>query len=93
MASDRINSRIERLLDQIEHEADQQNWQRVIDLAREVVGFDPGTERYFSNTAIASGGGTVRHMFFHEPTNTIWFGSDANTIGRAKLPPRRRGVS
>lgn len=57
------------------------------------VGFDPGTERYFSNTAIASGAGTVRHMFFHEPTNTIWFGSDANTIGRAKLPPRRRGVS
>jgi len=40
MASDRINSRIERLLDQIEHEADQQNWQRVIDLAQEVVGFD-----------------------------------------------------
>ena len=57
------------------------------------VGFDPATERYFSNTAIASGGGAVRHMFFHEPTNTIWFGSDANTIGRAKLPPRRRGIS
>ena len=57
------------------------------------VGFDPETEHYFSNTAIASGGGTVRHMFFHESTNTIWFGSDTNTMGRAKLPPRRRGVS
>ena len=41
MASDRINRRIERLLDQIEQEADEQNWQRVIALAQEVLGFDP----------------------------------------------------
>ena len=41
MASDRIIRRIERLLDQIEHEADEQDWQRVIDLAQEVAGFDP----------------------------------------------------
>jgi virginiamycin B lyase len=51
-----------------------------------LVGFDPGTESFFSITDIPSGGGSVRHMFYHEPDNTIWFGTDANTIGRASLP-------
>jgi len=41
MASDRIQRRIERLLDQIEQEADQQNWQRALDLAKEVLRFAP----------------------------------------------------
>ena len=41
MASDRIQRRIERLLDQIEDEADRQNWPNVIDLAKEVLGFAP----------------------------------------------------
>jgi virginiamycin B lyase len=49
------------------------------------VGFDPHTQDFFSVTELESGGGTVRHMFFHEPTNAIWFGTDSNTIGRAKL--------
>ena len=50
------------------------------------VGFDPATEAFFSVTEIESGGGTVRHMMYHEPTNTVWFGTDTNTIGRAALP-------
>ena len=50
------------------------------------VGFDPKTEQFFGTTAIPSGGGAVRHMVFHRPTREIWFGTDANTIGRAKLP-------
>ncbi len=41
MASDRLQRRIERLLDQIEQEADQQNWQVVFDLADEVIGLAP----------------------------------------------------
>ena len=41
MASDRIQRRVERLLNQIEQEADQRNWQLVLDLAREVLGFAP----------------------------------------------------
>ncbi|MFQ6026849.1 MAG: serine/threonine-protein kinase, partial [Dehalococcoidia bacterium] len=41
MASERLQRRIERLLDQIEQEADQQNWQLVHDLADEVLGLDP----------------------------------------------------
>ena len=51
-----------------------------------LVGFDPKTERFFGSTAIPSGGGTVRHMVFHAPAREIWFGTDANTIGRATLP-------
>jgi len=53
-----------------------------------LVGFDPGTERFFSITPIAkSGGATVRHMVYHRPTRSIWFGTDANTIGRAVITP------
>lgn len=52
----------------------------------EFVGFDPETESFIAPTAIPSGGGTVRHMVYHQPTNTVWFGTDANTIGRAQLP-------
>ncbi len=50
-----------------------------------LVGFDPKTGEFFSSTEIKSGGGAVRHMVFHAPTRSIWFGTDANTIGRAKL--------
>lgn len=51
-----------------------------------MIGFDPKNEKFFSSTPIPSGGGTVRHMVYHQPTRTIWFGTDTNTIGRARLP-------
>jgi virginiamycin B lyase len=42
----------------------------------------------FSITPIArSGGLTVRHMIYHAPTKSIWFGTDANTIGQARVEP------
>jgi virginiamycin B lyase len=50
------------------------------------VGFDPGSEAFFSRTEIPSGGGTVRHMYFDATRNAVWFGTDTNTIGRATLP-------
>jgi virginiamycin B lyase len=50
-----------------------------------LVGFDPETESFTPPTPIPSGGSTVRHMVFHEPTGTIWFGTDKNTIGRATV--------
>ncbi len=49
------------------------------------VGFNPATEEFFSSTPIESGGGTVRHMVFHQPTNSIWFGTDTNYLGKASL--------
>jgi virginiamycin B lyase len=54
-----------------------------------LVGFDPKTERFFSNTPIPSGGGTVRYMIFDPKTRSIWFGSDNDTIGRVTVPPAR----
>ncbi len=50
------------------------------------VGFDPATEEFFASTEIASGGGTVRHMYYHAPAREIWFGTDTNNIGRARVP-------
>ncbi|HZD04562.1 MAG TPA: hypothetical protein VE173_06580, partial [Longimicrobiales bacterium] len=57
------------------------------------VGFDPGSEEFFSTVEVESGGGTVRNMYYDASANTIWFGTDANTVGRAVLPPPRRGIS
>jgi len=57
------------------------------------VGFDPMTEEMFSVVEIESGGGSIRHMYFDAETNSVWFGADANTVGVAKLPPRRRIIS
>lgn len=52
----------------------------------QLVGFDTKTNAFISTTSIPSGGGVVRHMIYHAPTREIWFGTDAGTIGRAKLP-------
>ncbi len=46
-------------------------------------GFDPKSEKFLEGTAVRSGGGAVRHMHYHQPSDTVWFGADANTIGRA----------
>ncbi|MEK6688602.1 MAG: lyase [Gemmatimonadota bacterium] len=54
-----------------------------------LVGFDPRTEKFFSNTPVLpSGAGTIRHMVFHKPTRSIWFGTDTNQLGRAVIPVR-----
>lgn len=51
------------------------------------VGFDPGTETFINATELASGGGTVRHMHYHEPSGAVWFGTDTNYVGRAIVEP------
>ena len=50
-----------------------------------LVGFAPETETFFSVTPIPSGARSVRHMDYHAATHAVWFGTDANTIGRATL--------
>jgi virginiamycin B lyase len=47
-----------------------------------IVGFDPKTRDFFSITPVPSGGNVLRHMHYHAPSDTVWFGADANTIGR-----------
>lgn len=49
------------------------------------VGFDTRSEKFISGTDIPSGGGRVRHMHYHEPSGEIWFGTDTNNVGRAKV--------
>jgi virginiamycin B lyase len=46
---------------------------------KRLVGFDPKTERFFATIPVS---GTIRHMFFDPRTKTMWFGTDANKIGR-----------
>ena len=50
-----------------------------------LVSFDSKSETWVSTTAVPSGGLTVRHMVFDPKTREIWFGTDAGTIGRAKI--------
>jgi virginiamycin B lyase len=53
-----------------------------------LVGFDPRTKKYFSNTVVGESGGlTVRHMMWDQKANAFWFGTDANTIARGVVPP------
>lgn len=49
-----------------------------------IVGFDTHTQKVVATAPIAkSGAGTVRHMTFDALTQSLWFGTDENTIGRA----------
>ncbi len=50
------------------------------------VGFDTRAHRFLPPVAVPSGGGTIRNMVYDARARAIWFGSDANTIGRAQLP-------
>lgn len=52
------------------------------------VAFDTRTLKFSEPTEVPSGGGTVRHMYYDAATKSIWFGTDANTIGQAVLPER-----
>ena len=51
-----------------------------------LIGFDSKREIFFSQTDIPSGGGSIRHMYYHSAKKAIWFGTDTNTIGRAIVP-------
>lgn len=50
------------------------------------VGFDSQTEKFISMDDVPSGGISIRHMVFDEPSNAIWFATDANTVGKAVVP-------
>jgi len=50
------------------------------------VGFDTASETFVAESAIPSGAGSVRHMVYDPTSQSVWFGTDANTLGRASLP-------
>ena len=49
------------------------------------VGFDTASEKFLAATNIPSGAGSVRHMYYFQPTGEVWFGTDTNYVGRAKV--------
>jgi virginiamycin B lyase len=51
---------------------------------KQLVGFDPKTERFFAQLPVSN---SIRHMMFHAQTNTMWFGTDSNNIGRVVTRP------
>jgi virginiamycin B lyase len=46
---------------------------------KKLVGFDPRTEEFFSVNEVSH---NIRHKMFHAPTGAMWFGTDANKVGR-----------
>jgi virginiamycin B lyase len=59
-----------------------------------LVSFDPKTESFGTPVPVApSGGIVVRHMVFDPKTRSIWYGSDAGTIGRVTLSPAAGGAA
>jgi virginiamycin B lyase len=54
-------------------------------MPNQFVGFDTASESVFSITEIPSGAGAVRHMDYEESTGSVWFGTDSDTLGRARV--------
>ncbi|RUO63760.1 lyase [Pseudidiomarina insulisalsae] len=49
------------------------------------VGFHIDSEEFTEPVPVPSGGGTVRHMVFDKASQSLWFGTDANTVGQARI--------
>ena len=60
-------------------DADGRLWVSETGAEKKLVGFDPKTEKFFANIEVSH---NIRHMMFDPKTSTMWFGTDANTIGR-----------
>ncbi|HEV7993994.1 MAG TPA: hypothetical protein VGP25_19355 [Gemmatimonadaceae bacterium] len=53
-----------------------------------LVAFDPAKKSFTESITIAANeANTIRHMTFDKATRQIWFGGDANMIGRVKVAP------
>lgn len=50
-----------------------------------LVGFDTGIGSFLTETSIPSGAGSVSQLNYHEPSGEVWFGTQTNYIGRAKV--------
>lgn len=51
-----------------------------------IVGYDTKSRSFIPGITVPSGGLTVRHVIYHQPTRSLWFGTDANTLARVSLP-------
>lgn len=58
-----------------------------------LVAFDPAREAFVVDQPIGHDGpNTIRNMIFHAATRTIWYGADANVVGRITVPEVLRPV-
>lgn len=58
-----------------------------------LIAFDPALGKVVINEPVGTDApNTIRHMVYHAPTKSIWYGSDANMIGRVKVPPRTAAI-
>jgi virginiamycin B lyase len=69
-------------------DADERVWLVETSRPNRFVAFDTKTQTFSEPTPVPSGGGTVRHMYYDAASKSIWFGTDANTIGQAVVPAR-----
>ena len=52
-----------------------------------MIGFDPSSEQFVVNRPVGvEGANTIRHMVYDPATRSIWYGSDANMVGRVTVP-------
>ncbi|MEJ2093651.1 MAG: hypothetical protein P8X93_00295 [Gammaproteobacteria bacterium] len=51
-----------------------------------LVSYNPWEKKFSNISDIPSGGDRIDEMFFDKESGQIWFGSNTNFIGRAKLP-------
>lgn len=68
--------------------ADKKGWLWLVETGvqpNRLVGFNPTAETFTDPVPIPSGGGTVRHMVYDPDSHSLWFGTDANTLGQARL--------
>jgi len=53
-----------------------------------LVAFDTKSRKWVASVPVGERApNTVRHMVFDKKTRQLWFGSDQNAIGSAKVPP------
>lgn len=50
-----------------------------------IVGFATASGSFIAGTDIPSGGGSVRHMIYDPRSQSLWFGTDRGTLGRARI--------
>lgn len=52
----------------------------------QIIGYDTRSRTFVPGIEVPSGGGTVRHVIYHRPTKSLWFGTDVNTLAQVRLP-------
>ena len=54
-------------------------------LPNRLVGFDTATGTFLTETDIPSGAGSISHLHYHEASGEVWFGTETNYVGRARV--------